>query len=447
MESGAPSPRLPESRMKRSFLIAAVLAGCSSSHPAEKAAPPPQAPAPAPAPTPVAKAEPPAPAPTLAPTPAPAPAPAKHEGADFTAEAKLLYRVVACGGSDPLPASIDPKVVERHCTWVADKEAGFRKQYFEGGRDFFDKLVPKDAPKVVVYPFGGGDLISALVAFPDATEITTISLELSGDPRRIDTMDKHHLEDSLGALRVQIGGMLSVGSNTSENLSASQQNDLPGQVSSFLMGLAAGGYEPVGMRFFTINADGSLHYLEQNEIDTIEADRKAHAKKRKGDWESPNFSEAFANVEIEYRKIGDTQIRVHRHIGWNLGDSYLKDHPELVAHLAAKGKVTMLVKGASYLLWRGDFSTIRDYMLANLAWMLSDSTGIPPYYAKKANMVQETYGRYDGAFLDGAEQSGTRHSDDFRALWRSQPYRKLPFRFGYVDSEKQAHLVVTRPAS
>ena len=447
MESGAPSPRHIESRMKRHLLIAAALAGCSSSHPAEKPAPTPVATAPAPAPTPAPA---PAPAPVAPSIDAGAPAVAvdqKPAGADFTAEAKLLYRVVACGGSDPLPASIDPKIVERHCKWVADKEAGFRKQYFEGGRDFFDKLVPKDAPKVVVYPFGGGDLISALVAFPDATEITTISLELSGDPRRIDTMDAHHLEDSLGALRVQIGGMLSVGSNTSENLSASQQNDLPGQVSSFLMGLAAGGYEPVGMRFFTINADGSLHYLEQSEIDTIEADRKAHAKKRKGDWESPNFSEAFANVEIKYRKIGDTEIRVHRHIGWNLADAYLKDHPELIAHLAAKGKVTMLVKGASYLLWRGDFSTIRDYMLANLAWMLSDSTGIPPLYAKKAGMVQITYGRYDGAFLDGAEQSGTRHSDDFRALWRSQPYRKLPFRFGYVDSEKQAHLVVTKPAS
>ena len=43
-------------------------------------------------------------------------------------------------------------------------------------------------PKTVVYPFGGGDLLSALVAFPDATEITTISLEQAGDPRRLRTL-------------------------------------------------------------------------------------------------------------------------------------------------------------------------------------------------------------------------------------------------------------------
>jgi hypothetical protein len=60
-------------------------------------------------------------------------------------------------------------------------------------------------------------------------------------------------------------------------------------------------------------------------------------------------------------------------------------------------------------------------------------------------MVQDTYGRYDGAFLEGAEQGLTGLSNEFRALWRKNPYKKLPFRFGYVDMNKQAHLVVTRP--
>ena len=83
----------------------------------------------------------------------------------------------------------------------------------------------------------------ALVAFPDATEITTISLELAGDPRRIKTLKPEALGTSLAALRVEIGGLLSVGSNTSVNLSAQQRNDIPGQVASHLMGLVTAGYE------------------------------------------------------------------------------------------------------------------------------------------------------------------------------------------------------------
>ena len=84
-----------------------------------------------------------------------------------------------------------------------------------------------------------------------------------------------------------------------------------------------------------------------------------------------------------------------------------------------------------------------NYMLANLAWMLSDSTGIPPAYARKAGMVQETYGGFSGAFLEGAQGGATEES--MVALWASQKRRRLGFRFGYVDANKQAHLMVTRP--
>ena len=103
----------------------------------------------------------------------------------------------------------------------------------------------------------------------------------------------------------------------------------------------------------------------------------------------------------------------------------------------------MLVKGASYLLWHPGFSLIRGYILDHLKWMLSDSTGVPPKFAKSAGMVQETYGTYTGAFLEGYQ--ATKHDEDFIALWAGQKKRKLPFRFGYVDMKKQAHLVVTRP--
>ena len=58
-------------------------------------------------------------------------------------------------------------------------------------------------------------------------------------------------------------------------------------------------------------------------------------------------------------------------------------------------------------------------------------------------MVQETYGYYSGAFLESSQPS--KHDEAFIAMWRTQKRRKLPFRFGYVDKDKQAHVVVTRP--
>jgi hypothetical protein len=194
------------------------------------------------------------------------------------------------------------------------------------------------------------------------------------------------------------------------------------------------------MRYFTIDDAGELKYFEQADLDALDAKRP---KKLKHDWESPNFSEAFQNVEIRYRRPGEDTVRVHRHVGWNLGDDYLKKNPQLLRHLEKKGKVVLLTKGASYLLWRADFSLIRNYMLGHLTWMLSDSTGIPPFHARKAGMVQETYGSFNGAFLEGAQGGVT--EEQFLELWRKNPRRSLAFRFGYVDKDGAGHLVVTRP--
>jgi hypothetical protein len=389
-------------------------------------------------------------APAAAAAPAPAPPPA---GVDFIDDARLLYRVAACGDAEaPLPpelgggdakaAAAIAKSVDRHCKWILDQLMKFRAAYFEKHRKWFEAVVPREH-KTIVYPFGGGDLLSALVAFPDATEITTISLEQAGDPRRLRKLKPAQVEASLGALRTEIGGLISVGSNTSANLSAQQRNELPGQVSSFLLGLVAGGYEPVAMRYFKIDDNGDLKYIEKEDLEASDRPDAKRSRKLKHDWESPNFSEAFQHVEIQYRKPGESTIRVHRHIGWNLGDDYLKKNPQLLRHLEKKGKVVLLTKGASYLLWRGDFSLIRNYMLDHLTWMLSDSTGIPPAYARKAGMVQETYGTFNGAFLEGAQDNVTEES--FLELWRKNPHRPLAFRFGYVDKDGAPHLIVTRP--
>ena len=76
-----------------------------------------------------------------------------------------------------------------------------------------------------------------------------------------------------------------------------------------------------------------------------------------------------------------------------------------------------------------------------------DALGLDRHPARvreaRAGMVQDTYGYYSGAFLEGSQVSP--HDAAFIELWQTQKKRRLPFRFGYVDKDKQAHLVVTRP--
>ena len=153
------------------------------------------------------------------------------DGRDFIADAKVFYRVVACGGSDPVPAGLDQAVVDRHCAAMAKLYEEFQKTYAKPASEFFAKVRPDGLPTTVVYPFGGGDLASALVTYPDARDITTISLEHAGDPTRVAKLSKGALANSLANFRAAIDGLLTLHDSTTENMLKLEQGGIPGQLS------------------------------------------------------------------------------------------------------------------------------------------------------------------------------------------------------------------------
>src|SRR6185312_4993879 len=172
-------------------------------------------------------------------------------GKDFGAEARMLFRVAACGSSDPLPDELDARIVKAHCDEILPKIAAYRRRYVNVAKPFLSALHPRDLPDKVVYPFGGGDLATALTTYPDAKEITTVSLELAGDPRRIRGMDRKNLDQSLSRLRRQISELFFIDDySRSETLKKTQRGDIPGELTFFLVGLSIHGYEPVSLRYF-----------------------------------------------------------------------------------------------------------------------------------------------------------------------------------------------------
>ncbi|MBP6631068.1 MAG: hypothetical protein KA297_16660 [Kofleriaceae bacterium] len=367
------------------------------------------------------------------------PPPAPTAVADFTAQAKLLFRVAACGGTEPVPAPFDAKIVDAHCAEMQKRFVRFRQRYVEPAQALLATVRPAGLPTRVVYPFGGGDLVSALVVYPDAREVTTISLEHVGDPTRLAELDRRQLRASLSLFREVVRGLLVNNDSASENMRKLERGAVPGQLSFFLTGLAVLGYEPVGLRYFVLDGE-SPRYLTNADVASL---AKSRAKRKKGSWVDTDFSEAFTHAELSFRRAGDATapVLVHRHFAANLADDGFVGSA-LQQHLVAKGKVAAMTKAASYLLWLGSFSGIRDYLMGHLAWMLSDSTGIPPRFARKAGLVQTPYGRFTGSYLP----AGQGDNDAFRALWARPPRRPLRFRFGYPDAAGNVHMLVTAPA-
>jgi hypothetical protein len=424
--------------------LLAGLLGCSASQPAAPSppSPPPAAVDPAPAAVDPIPPSPPAvePAPPVV-EPAPPPVSA---GKEFLAEAQAFHRVVACGGGEgasagsAISAELDRAVIEKHCVEMRARYQRFNEKYVTPARAFFDGVRPAELPTAVVYPFGGGDLVSALVTYPDASEITTISLEHAGDPTRLSSLSKTALRGSLAGFREAVRGLLTNNDSTSENMRKLERGGIPGQISFHLTGATAMGYEPVSLKFFNLDDSGQIHYLTEQEIAALAPVR---AKRKKNTWVDTDFSAAFTNMELTLRKAGDPSAPpvVHRHFAANLANNGFRGSA-LEKHLLAKGPVAAITKAASYLLWSESFAGIRDYLIGNLVWMASDATGLPTRYAKKAGLVQTTYGRFAGAFLPDAAVSV---NETMVKMWADQPRRKLAFRYGYPDSEGNVHLMLT----
>jgi hypothetical protein len=362
---------------------------------------------------------------------------ARAGGHDFIGEARAIYRVVACGEGS-LPDGIDSAVTEDHCARMGKHIENYRNNFIQKASPFMDDKRPQGLPRTVVVPFGGGDLLPAMVVYPEASEVTTLSLESAGDPRRLLKASRLQLRQALEEYRSHVGFMLTTNDSSNSSIRSLERGLIPNQLAFSLTALSVLGYEPVSLTFFRINEDGTLHYLTGEEIAALE---NIKGQRLKGSWIDSDFSVAFRNMELVFRKKNGGQTIIHRHIAFNIDDKHLAGSGVL-KHLENKGKISTMIKGASYLLWFDNFSTLRNYLLSRMAFCVSDSTGLLPKHASQAGFKQITYGKFSGAFLD---DEGGINASAMRGLFQSQPYRPLTFRFGYSDIHGSNHLIITRP--
>jgi hypothetical protein len=367
---------------------------------------------------------------------------------DYAAEVRTMFRVAACGSDDAIPERFNARSINFHCKEMTELYASYRRAWADPAQKFIAGIRPDGIPRTVVYPFGGGDLSSALVAFPDATEVTTISLEAAGDIRVIDTIKSGKLVEDLDAIGMDLRRLYRSAYSQTKHLQEASHSVLPGTIMMALAGLAVHGMEPIGMRYFDIQADGSLRYLSNEELELRVAEYAATKRGQNRPAKVTHYwyeqDSPFGNVEITYRPRGDARapLRVYRHIVANLDDPHLTADERVLLHLKRKGTVSVMTKAASFLLWYDDFTKIRNQLLASIAWMISDASGIPPSYAGPAGYEQITYGEFTGPYFI-IDSKNTRA--EFVKLWKTQPHRPLAFRFGYPDAEKHNHLMITRP--
>jgi len=362
--------------------------------------------------------------------------------AEFGEQARWIWRLAACAlGWQRAADDRGRRVFEEHCRPLETEMLAYRRLLRGSHRPFLARVRPRRLPGSVVYPFAGGDLLSALTVFPDAAEITTISLEHGGDPRVLPGLSLERIEEQLSLLRTALQKTFRVAHSTTRTLDELEASALPGPLALALSALVVHEQEPVSLRYFQIDAEGRLRYLSVAEVGVVERLRAPPLR----DGRRPGFSPAFSHFELRFRPLGGHgPVRTHRHLAADLEDSHLRRWPGLLQHLQSKGRVAAMTKASSYLLWREHFSVLRGYLLSRADWIICDSSGPPVREALAAGFVVEKFGGYRGAFLPGVPPI---LDQQLQAFWRSGgTSAPLSFRFGYPDRERRAHLLIMRRA-
>lgn len=124
----------------------------------------------------------------------------------------------------------------------------------------------------------------------------------------------------------------------------------------------------------------------------------------------------------------------------NLSDEWLRDNSPFLSFLSALKGANTFFKATSYMVYKPDFSIIREQVLSKSATVLQDDSGIPYRYYVASRWRVQLYGEYVrpyGSFrpLD---------QPDLRNAYLTSGPKPLAFRIGYGFGRVPSNLLFAK---
>ena len=263
------------------------------------------------------------------------------------------------------------------------------------------------------YMFSGPDFLYADAFYSNATSYVLSALEPVGSVPDLMKVSSGGIGAALSSVERSLGSLLSY----SFFITKQMKTDLrAGQVSGTLpilyVFLARSGKTIRDVSLISLDDNGAAHFANEN------AGKNA----------TPGVRIVFAGSDGEERTL--------YFFSTDLSNSGVRSSGFL-KFCATLAPGNSLIKSASYLLHSGNFSTVRDFLLANSATIIQDDFGIPlgDYDPKKWRLFP--FGRYAGPIREFPGRYQPKYAELFR---RSQP---LDFGIGYRWRSYESNLLLS----
>jgi hypothetical protein len=272
--------------------------------------------------------------------------------------------------------------------------------------------------QTLFYPFAGPDFLYANVFFPSARNYVLIALEPVGTLHDVETEENEYNAGYLQLLQKSIYFSTHDGFFRTKSMEKElNQVNLNGTIHLLLFYIKRCGYSITAVKPIALDSLGVVHPFDGTRLRTVTA------------------------VQIDICDSSRKNVKSVYYFSCDLTNANLKRNPQVLRFAKSLGTQSTLLKAASYLLHRPDFTIMRNYVVDNSTMILQDDSGVPFKFFTPASWKVEVFGTYSRTI----DLFTHKYQPDLKAAYDTwKPKHPLPFRIGYNLAHREANMILAR---
>jgi hypothetical protein len=325
--------------------------------------------------------------------------------------ARFLAGMAPSANSPLAPLTMDPSW-QRHAKFFDHAFGQLEQRQFSKIRAWADANLAAPRP-TMFYMFSGPDFLYADAFYSKASSYVLSALEPVGSVPDLTRLPPGGIGSALYNVERSLGSILSFSFFITKQMKTDlHAGQLSGTLPILYVFLARSGKTIRDVSPIALDDKGAAHFANENP--------------------GPN---ATRGVRITFAGSDGTEKTLY-YFSTDLSNSGVRVSGFL-KFCATLAPGNSLIKSASYLLHSGNFTTVRDFILANSATIIQDDSGVPLAYYDPKKWRFFPFGRYAGPIGEFPGRYQPAYAELFR---RSQP---IDFGIGYRWRTYETNLLLS----
>lgn len=303
-------------------------------------------------------------------------------------------------------ATLGAERLEEYRIEVDDDWAVFERTIGQRMLEWSSSVLESSVGETIFYPFSGPDFTTLHRLYPNGGRYVLVALQKAGRVPSLD-VERGELRDILGLFEEATGNFSRLGFFLTDDMNEAFETEtapVDGITGLIMLMAVREGYQVQSVEPVQINADGT--------------DLESHSGERTSPetWDSARFT----------LLSGDGREVLVDYVFVDLSNGNLENDPAERAWIESMSSHRVMLKAASHLMQRDEFTIMRDALLQNAPTIIQDESGID-FEDLEASFEISLFGEFttvNPTFLE-------RYQRSLAEAYAERESEPLGFRFGY----------------